>query len=149
MIAITRRPRWRPTEYLLEELHRYSAGIDADLEDIDLSGQNLAGINLTGATLTGASLNGANMRGAVLDRACLWNVDARSVDLTGASIREALIMETDLEHAALTNIDSHGSVLVPLASTPIRIPAPPSRFWMVDGLARCRRGPTTRSERWT
>ena len=148
MITITRRPRWRPTEYLLEELHRYSAGIDADLEDIDLSGQNLAGINLTGATLTGASLNGTNMRGAVLDRACLWNVDGRSVDLTGASMREALIIETALEHAALTNIDSHGSVLAPLAGTPIPIPARPCRFRMVDGLDRCRR-PTTRSERWT
>jgi len=143
MMPITCRPRWQPTDYLLEELHRYDAGIEMDLEDIDLTGRDLAGINLTGATLAGASLNGANLRGAILDRACLCNVDARRVDLSGASLRHTVIIDTDLEHATLTNVDAGGSILI-RTRTEGGIPVGSlGRFPLARGLVRCERRPTT------
>lgn len=148
MISISCRPRWQPTDYLLEELRRYSAGVDTDLEDIDLSDQELAGIDLTGATLVGASLNGADMRGAILERVCLWQVDARFVDLSGASMRHALIIATDLKHANLNNIVSDGSVLMPSDDRSLRRVDSYGRFQMVEGLVRCSRRPTTRSTPW-
>lgn len=134
-------PRWRPSEYMLEELLRYDAGVDMDLENIDLTGYDLAGINLTGATMTGGSLRSANLRGATLDRVCLVRTDARWVDLTGASLRGALLVDVDLCGASLADVDAAGSIDIQTLD-----PRHPSnqhgRAWVVGGLVgRASNGP--------
>lgn len=128
-------PRWRPSEYMLEELLRYDAGVDMDLENIDLTGLDLAGINLTGATMTAASLRGANLRLATLDRACLSGVDARSADLTGASLRQVFLFDVDLGEAILADIDADGSTVIQTRHLAARSDQS-GRTWSVGGLVR-------------
>lgn len=135
MTLIRIRQRWRPSDYLLDELVRHDAGVGMDLEDIDLAGLDLAGINLTGATLNGASLRGANLRGATLDRACLSGVDARSADLTGASLRRVFLFDVDLGGARLADIDTDGSTVIQTRHLAARSDQA-ARMWLVGGLVR-------------
>ncbi len=60
-------------------------------------------------------------------RACLRDVDARSVDLTGASLRETFFIDTDLDQATLDGIDAEISIVVVRTR---------GRSWVVGGLVR-------------